>query len=229
METNRTPFNSLSGFDQISQLTTMVRQAYFRRSRQLPANLADMVECLRKDILKHLGAIPVDVLDQAITTSTLNDTETPLSVAFFFSAASKRWYQPKTNLHHWDEDPDRRPDVEQDTLNLLDTLCANIRKSWRTYFDAHREYSYLVMRKQIHPELWKNFKDRALVDINTERMREHMKKVDGLLAVTEPDVVSQAKRLAVIDWLHSCVIRETLPSKLITPEETSYSIWRKSA
>lgn len=100
-------------------LDTMVRSAYFRRSRQLPDNLPQIVETLRQDILKRLGSIPVGVLDDAITTSTLGDLDKPLSVAFFFDAAKKAWDHPKTNFHQWDTaDPDRT--YWQETLDWME-------------------------------------------------------------------------------------------------------------
>lgn len=78
----------------------MVRQAYFRRSRQLPNNIANIVATLKDDLTKHLKEITVEKLDLAITTATLNNDE-PLSPAFFFAAA-KRQCPQKTNTHNWD-------------------------------------------------------------------------------------------------------------------------------
>lgn len=115
----QTPYKQLTGSDQIAMLDTMVRSAYFRRSRQLPDNLPQIVETLRQDILKRLGSIPVGVLDDAITTSTLGDLDKPLSVAFFFDAAKKAWDHPKTNFHQWDTaDPDRT--YWQETLDWME-------------------------------------------------------------------------------------------------------------
>jgi hypothetical protein len=118
MERN-TPYKQLQGSEQIAVLDAYVRSAYFRRSRQLPDNLPQIVETLRQDILKRLGSIPVGVLDDAITTSTLGDLDKPLSVAFFFDAAKKAWDHPKTNFHQWDTaDPDRT--YWQETLDWLE-------------------------------------------------------------------------------------------------------------
>ena len=143
METKHTLFKDLQPIDQTTRLTQMVQQAYFRRSRTLPANLGDMVQTLKGDIVKHIP--------------DLNDPETNLSVAFFFTAA-KRQCPQRTNTHNWDgfdEDlaywRDRRiwlenhgqsgtpqhqeacemerhyqqGDTENDTISLLDT-CANM-------------------------------------------------------------------------------------------------------
>ena len=101
METKHTLFKDLQPIDQTTRLTQMVQQAYFRRSRNLPANLGDMVQTLKGDIVKHIPDITVEDLDLAITTSTLNDPENNLSVAFSFSAA-KRQCPQRTNTHNWD-------------------------------------------------------------------------------------------------------------------------------
>lgn len=101
METKHTLFKDLQPIDQTTRLTQMVQQAYFRRSRTLPTNLGDMVQTLKGDIVKHIPDITVEDLDLAITTSTLNDPETNLSVVFFFTAA-KRQCPQRTNTHNWD-------------------------------------------------------------------------------------------------------------------------------
>lgn len=101
METRHTLFKDLQPNEQTIRLTQMVQQAYFRRSRNLPANLGDMVQTLKGDLVKHIPDITVEDLDLAITTSTLNDPETNLSVAFFFTAA-KRQCPQRTNTHNWD-------------------------------------------------------------------------------------------------------------------------------
>lgn len=101
METRHTLFKDMQPNEQTIRLTQMVQQAYFRRSRNLPANLGDMVQTLKGDLVKHIPDITVEDLDLAITTSTLNDPETNLSVAFFFTAA-KRQCPQRTNTHNWD-------------------------------------------------------------------------------------------------------------------------------
>lgn len=101
METKHTLFKDLQPLDQTTRLTQMVQQAYFRRSRTLPTNLGDMVQTLKGDLVKYIPDITVEDLDLAITTSTLNDPENNLSVAFFFTAA-KRQCPQRTNTHNWD-------------------------------------------------------------------------------------------------------------------------------
>lgn len=137
--------------DLTAKLDAFVRQAYFRRSRNLPNNLTEMVSCLKGDLLKAYPDCPINVVDEAITTSTLHDTDvTTISVAFFFNAVKKAWFTPKTNKHQWDgTDEDlaywqnrvnlhpwdthackmvehyRHGDTELDTISLLDT-CADM-------------------------------------------------------------------------------------------------------
>lgn len=280
----RTPYNQLNGTDQISSITTMMQQAYFRRSKQLPANLAAMAEMLKGDILKYLGDIPVGVLDDAITTSTLGDTDVPLSVSFFFNAAKKAWFTPKTNLHPYDgpeEDLNywqgrvkfferagmagsnqhrhacemvehyRHGDTEQDTISLLDT-CANLladmdereRQGQKVArhgefkgvriplpaFDARREYAYLVMRGQLTDSTASHFIEKAIEDVNADRIASNRNRMEKADADAAPEVAAQAMRLAVLDWLRSCTIRNTTPSAILIPlaEELSYLQLRRT-
>lgn len=96
-----TPLKDLNPTEATMRLTQIVQQAYQRRSRNLPANLADIVETLKGDLLKHFGGCPVRTIEDAIITSTLHE-DVPLSPAFFFQAVKKVWWQPKTNHHQWD-------------------------------------------------------------------------------------------------------------------------------
>lgn len=244
--TNNTPYNQLSGFDQISALTSIVQSAYLRRSRQLPANLTEIVMTLKGDILKYLGAIPVGTLDEAITLSVLDNTE-PLSPAFFFAAAKKAWYQPKTNLHQWDEE-NQRPDMEADTIALLDTLAAKVAEQderrnnpseFKTLgdllstvlpaFNARREYAYLVMRGHLDREATAHFFTEALQQVNTDRMASNHHRLTKEEAATNPDVLAQSKRMAVLDWLRACNTSGKKPSDIITPNEQQYQQFRRKS
>lgn len=84
------------------RLTQILQQAYLRRSRNLPANLNDIVETLKGDILKAYPDVPINVVDDAIIMETLHNPDTQLSEAFFFNAVKKAWFTPKTNSHQWD-------------------------------------------------------------------------------------------------------------------------------
>ena len=96
-----TPLKDLNPTEATMRLTQIVQQAYQRRSHKLPANLADIVETLKGDLLKHFGECPVRTIEDAIITATLHE-DVPLSPAFFFQAVKKVWWQPKTNHHQWD-------------------------------------------------------------------------------------------------------------------------------
>ena len=231
METNsnKIPFNQLPAFEQTSRLTQMVQQAYFRRSRQLPTNLGDMVECLKGDLLKYLGDIPTDKLDLAITTATL-DNDTPLSVAFFFAAAKKHWCVPKTNAHQWDAEDQRRPDFETDTINLLDSIAEAVKNSQKPYANWHREYSYLVIRGQISWDAFEAELEAAREHINTERVRNFERPIAEFVGGFKNDLYNEARRLAVLRWIDNCNEQECKPSDILTPliNEQEYQQFRKT-
>lgn len=206
---NEHPFNSLSGFDQIARLTNFITQAYFRRSRQLPANLSQMAECLRGDILKNMPRVPVETVDMAITTATLEEDK-PLSVAFFYSAIRNR-YGGRVNGHSWDHDEHTRPDTEEDYLALMDTLAAFIDQR-PIFFNAWREYANLVKRGQLDRDAWRHNVDKAIAKINRDRAADgQLRKLN--LSPEDENVQATAMRLAVEDWLRSCKTMNTTPSK----------------
>lgn len=243
----KTPINTINHFELTNRLTGIVQQAYFRRSRQLPANIADIVETLKGDLLKAFPDVPIETVDDAIVTSTLHDIDTTISPAFFFNAVKKVWFTPKTNRHAWDEEEYRRPDTEQDTINLLDCCAAMIHAQDTATvtadpmkplkhavelpaFNARREYAYLVMRRQLADDNLYHFFDQAITEINTERMASRHHRLTRDEAKTNPDVTARQKRLAVIDWLRACNIQGRKPSDILTPliDELSYSIFQKS-
>ena len=97
----KTIISSMNADELKARLTQAVEQAYFRRSRNLPANLAAIVDTFKGDILKAFPDIPVETVEDAIVTATLH-SEDALSPAFFFQSVKKVWWQPKTNHHQWD-------------------------------------------------------------------------------------------------------------------------------
>lgn len=152
-ERKKTPINTMRDFDINTRLTSILQQAYHRRSRNLPANLNDIVETLKGDLLKAYPDVPIEVVDDSIVLSTLHDADTPLSPTFFFNAVKKAWFTPKSNAHQWDgRDEDlaywqdlsnrhpwdthaaemvehyRHGDTEQDTISLLDTCASMLAK-----------------------------------------------------------------------------------------------------
>lgn len=147
----KTPISKIQGIDLTSRLNAILIQAYHRRSRQLPANISEITETLKGDLIKAFPDCPIETIDDAIVTDTLHNPDTPLSPTFFFNAVKKAWFVPKTNRHQWDgNDEDlaywqdlaarhpwdahatemvmhyRHGDTEQDTISLLDTLAANV-------------------------------------------------------------------------------------------------------
>ena len=283
-ERKKTPINTMRDFDLNSRLTSILQQAYHRRSRNQPANLNDIVETLKGDLLKAFPDCPIETVDDAIVLETLHNPDTQLSPTFFFNAVKKAWFTPKTNSHQWDgKDEDlaywegrvrfferaglsgspqhreaqrmvehyRHGDTEQDTIDLLDT-CANLladmdakeaqgqptqrRVEYKGIriplpaFDAPREYNYLVMRHQLDASAASHFWTDAVQDVNRDRLDTHHHRLEKEETKSNADVARQAMRLAVLDWLRSCNMRNTSPSVILTPlaEEKSYQEFRRT-
>ena len=283
-ERKKTPINTMRDFDLNTRLTSILQQAYHRRSRNQPANLNDIVETLKGDLLKAFPDCPIETIDDAIVMDTLHNPDTQLSPTFFFNAVKKAWFTPKTNTHQWDgTDEDlaywqdrvkfleragmagsnqhrhacemvehyRHGDTEQDTIDLLDT-CANLLADMDAReaqgqkvarhgefkgvriplpaFDARREYAYLVMRHQLDDATASHFIEKAIQDVNRDRLDTHHHRLEKEEAKDNADVARQAMRLAVIDWLRSCNMRNTSPSAILTPlaEDKSYQEFRRT-
>lgn len=284
MQNNKTPISTIRGYELTARLDTALKQAYHRRSRQLPNNLSDIVETLKGDLLKAFPDCPIETIDDAIIMETLHNPDTTLSPTFFFQAVKKAWFTPKTNLHPYDgpeEDLNywqqrvkfleragmagsnqhrhacemvehyRHGETEHDTISLLDT-CANLladmdereRQGQKVArhgefkgvriplpaFDARREYAYLVMRHQLTDATASHFIEKAVEDVNADRIASNRNRLEKADADAAPEVAAQAMRLAVLDWLRSCTIRKTTPSAILTPlaEELSYLQLRKT-
>ena len=152
-ERKKTTISSMQAYELNTRLTAILQQAYHRRSRNLPANLNDIVETLKGDLLKAYPDVPIEVVDDSIVLSTLHDADTPLSPTFFFNAVKKSWFTPKSNAHQWDgNDEDltywqdiakrhpydthaaemvehyRHGDTEHDTISFLDTCASMLRQ-----------------------------------------------------------------------------------------------------
>lgn len=132
----------------------------------------------------------------------------------------------------------RHGDTEQDTIDLLDT-CANLladmdereRQGQKVArlgefkgvriplpaFDARREYAYLVMRGQLTDATASNFITQAIEEANKERLASNRRRLEKEEADAAPEVATQAMRLAVLDWLRACTIRNTTPSAVLIP------------
>jgi hypothetical protein len=166
-ERKKTPINTMRDFDINTRLTAILQQAYHRRSRNLPANLNDIVETLKGDLLKAYPDVPIEVVDDSIILDTLHNPDTQLSPTFFFNAVKKAWFTPKSNAHQWDgTDEDlaywedlanrhkwdthaaemvehyRHGDTEQDTVSFLDTCASMLAK-----MDAAEANGQVVAKK----------------------------------------------------------------------------------
>ena len=125
---NKTPLRDLNAFEQKARLKDIVLQAYHRRSRNLPANLDEIVETLKGDLLKSYPDCPIETIDDAIVTETLHDPDAALSVTFFFNAVKKAWFTPRVNAHTWESKTDddlaywsqRRKELEDKGLQGTD-------------------------------------------------------------------------------------------------------------
>lgn len=247
----KTPISTMNAAELTAKLTQVLEQAYFRRSRNLPANIAAITETLKGDLLKAFPDIPFETVDDAIITETLHSTDS-ISPAFFFQAVKKVWWQPKTNRHQWDEDTPSRRDTEQDNISLLDTCAEMLRRMDAAEaqgrpvtkvgmlngvrialpaFNTRREYGYLILRGQLDADAATNFTKDAIVEVNIDRMETGHHRLTKEEAEKSPEVSAKAMRLAVLDWLRSCNTRNTTPSAILIPlaDENSYQRYRHSA
>ena len=142
-------------------------------------------------------------------------------------------------------------DTEQDTISLLDTCASMLAKMDAAEADGQtvvnkaefngvvvelpafnpiREYDYLVMRGQLAVDAWTHHFADALLAVNTERMDSHHHRLTKEEAAKNPDVLAQARRLAVLDWLQSCNTRGVAPSAILAPlvNEAQYTQLRRT-
>lgn len=209
---NAVPLHTLSSYEATNRLTQVVKQAYFRRSRQLPANLGDIVETLKGDILRVMPAVTINQIDEAVTDWVLNQIDKTISPAFFFAAIRSRYDAPR-RMRTFDREEYTRPDTEEDYLSLMDTLAAFIDKR-PIFFNSWREYDNLVERGQLAPDAWQRYTDRALVSVKAERTKDgRPKKID--LDIKDENVQGMARRFAVEDWLRSCNTQDKTPSEIL--------------
>ena len=214
---NTRPLHTLSGIEATQRLQQVVKQAYFRRSRQLPANLGDIVETLKADIIRVMPAVTINQIDEAVTDWVLNQIEKPLSPAFFFAAIRSRYEGPR-RTRAMDIDPYTRPDTEEDYLSLMDTLAAFIDHR-HIFFDPWREYRNLVERGQLAEDTWEHYIDKAIAQLDRERVSEgRIRRIE--LTQRDNSVQVSARRMAVEDWLRSCKTADTTPSKILKKERT---------
>ena len=209
---NTRPLHTLSGIEATQRLQQVVKQAYFRRSRQLPTNLGEIVETLKDDIIRVMPAVTINQIDEAVTDWVLNQIEKPLSPAFFFAAIRSRYEGPR-RTRAMDIDQYTRPDTEEDYLSLMDCLAGFIDKR-PIFFNPWREFDNLVERGQLDPACLESYIPKAIARCNRDSSME-----DGPNRIeikTEDDSVqATARRMAVEDWLRSCKTADTTPSKIL--------------
>lgn len=209
---NTRPLHTLSAYEATSRLQQVIKQAYFRRSRQVPANVADIVETLKADILRVMPAVTVNQIDEAVTDWVLNQIEKPLSPAFFFAAIRSRYEGPR-RTRAMDVDEYTRPDTEEDYLSLMDTLAAFIDHR-PIFFDPWREYRNLVERGQLDEGTVEHYIEKAMAKIQQQRVKEgNIRRIT--MEPHDNSVQATARRLAVEDWLRSCVTANITPSKIL--------------
>lgn len=159
------------------RLDQIVKEAYKRRSRQLPNNISEIVDTLKADLIKYMPAVTLDVIDEAVAFETLHDDKTQLSPTFLFAAIRKHYTQPtevrdfdQPDLAHWKAqlrwlesrnqgasakaDECRwwiyhieKGDDEGETIRLLDICAEWVRKG------DERQQAYTVRKGDIVVEL----------------------------------------------------------------------------
>lgn len=251
MQNKKTPISTIRDYELTGRLDSILKQAYMLRSRQLPANITEIVETLKGYLLKHFPDCPIETIDDAIILETLHNPDTALSPTFFYNAVKKAWFIPKTNQHQWDGEEYCRPSMETDTLNHLDTCALKVKeqdhavehkydpndikpigcvlKNCMPAFNPRYEYAYLVMRGQLDENAWPSYMEKAIEEVNRQRIEAKHNRVIRAEAENDPDVKAMCKRLAVLDWLRSCNVSGITPSAILKPlvNENEYNIFRR--
>lgn len=226
---NDTPFSTLNGYEQTTRLTEAVKNAYYLKNRDLPANLAAMVEALKKQILKRIPCIGVKTLAENIEDYIMTENTGALSTDVLYKAAARGYDLPK-GRRTFDDYMPVRPDTEQDTIALLDTLYRHLCQGRKPYANWHREFVYLVERHQLDLNLPDHYYAKAVSQINAERVADFKRPLHYEAPQTVEDVQCRAEAIAVTEWLGSLIDRDMKPSDILTPliNEASYQQLRKT-
>lgn len=228
-DNQNTPFCQLGGFEQKMLLLDVARNAYYLKNRQIPANLDQMCDTLKGDILKYMPKVTERAIRDGVESYILHEETQALSVAVLFKAIRSKYSQP-FEPRNCDIDPYRRPDLEQDSINLLDTLAEQIANNRQPYANWRREYAYLVMRGQIAWDAFEAELDKARQIINTDRVNDYRRPLTEFIGQDKDDLHGMAKKLAVITWLNGCISQDRMPSDYLTPliNEQQYAQFRKT-
>ncbi len=225
-----TPINNMNPLEATKRLTQTVIEAYKRKSRQLPSNLPEIVDTFKADLLRYMPTIGIDTVDESVIFEVLHDDKTPFSPSFLFQAV-RRHYSPPARRPE-DARQKCRPDVEQDTVNLLDVLADGLRR-WPQRlltFNSWRMYRYLVMRGQLAEEAYMHFADKARMRLNAERVKDFKRPLAEFTGDDLTKADNLARHLAVADWIAACNTAGLKPSDILTPlmDEQSYRELRKT-
>lgn len=241
-----TPLSQMHPSQATMRLTQIVQQAYHRKSRQLPANLSEIVDTFKGDLLKYLPSVPIETVDEAVIFEVLHDDKTPFSPSFLFQAVRKHYTAPSTqrdmdkgDLYYWTQqlrelenkvlghtqkatecrwwiNKIKTGDTEQDTIELLDLVAYNIANGLKAYFDPLREYNYLRLRGQIPVDAATDLLGKARDQINVERVKNHQRPLAEWTGVNLNELNNRARHLAVVAWITSCNTAGLKPSDILT-------------
>jgi hypothetical protein len=229
MENENREIKTMPAFEATNFIEREVKNAYYLKSRAIPDNLGQMVDTLKAMLLKYMPHVTTRNISDGIEHFILHETTAALSVDMLFKAVKSKHtppYEPRDS----DIDGYRRPDLEGDTISLLDTLAAALANGRKAFFNPRREYAYLVMRGQLNPNACDKFTDKAKILINEERINDGYRRIDWNIVGQTNDLTATAKGLAVEDWLRSCNTRGVAPSAILAPlaNEAQYAELRRT-
>lgn len=226
---NDRAFDSLTGFEQITALTEAVKNAYYLKNREIPANMGNIVELLRKQILKRVPKIGARMIHENIESYIMNETTGAISADILFKAACRGYDMPK-GQRSFDVDLPVRPDTEQDTILLLDTIADTVSEGRKPYANWHREYIYLVHKGCLDLNSCERHMDKAYSMLREYNASTGRRGVDYDAPQTIGDVTWRAEALAVIDWISAIGEQGKRPSDVLLPiaDEQTYRRLRET-
>lgn len=216
MENENKEIKTMPAFEATNFIEREVKNAYYLKSRAIPDNLGQMVDTLKTMLLKYMPHVTTRNISEGIEHFILHETTAALSVDMLFKAVKSKQtpsYEPRDS----DIEGYRRPDLEGDTISLLDTLAEQIANNRQPYANWRREYTYLVIRGQIAWDAFEAELDKARQIIDTDRVNDYRRPLTEFIGQDKDDLHGMAKKLAVEDWLRSCNTRGVAPSAILAP------------